>query len=134
MGDKIFMMLASAVVARNNCIHSKNDEWQNRWETRIENIVKQYMPSGSGFNDGVEFNMEVSDSNMLVFTTSFHHMDENGFYDGWTDHVIKVTPSFIGSGFDIKVSGRNKNDIKEYISETFANALTEEMGEWPDAV
>lgn len=44
-------------------------------------------------------------------------MNECGYYDGWTAHTITVTPSF--SGFNLLISGRDRNDIKAYIRDTF---------------
>ena len=89
--------------------------------------LNQYLPSGSGFDNGSTFNVEKSTSEKLVFNTSFHHMCEHGYYTRWTDHTVTVTPSFYG--LNIKVSGRNHNDIKDYIAECFDNILNESVGE-----
>ena len=89
--------------------------------------LNQYLPSGSGFDNGSTFNVEKSTSEKLVFNTSFHHMNSNGYYTQWTDHTVTVTPSFYG--LNIKVSGRNHNDIKDYIAECFDNILNESVGE-----
>jgi hypothetical protein len=50
-------------------------------------------------------------------------MNGDGYYDGWTDHTVIVTPTF--SGIDITVTGRDKNDIKNYIGEVFYDCLRE---------
>jgi hypothetical protein len=52
-------------------------------------------------------------------------MNDAGYYDGWTDHIVIVSPSF--DGIDIKISGRNRNDIKDYLHDVFHAALTEEV-------
>jgi len=52
-------------------------------------------------------------------------MDEHGYYDGWTEHKVIVTPHLTHE-FDLKVTGRDKNGIKDYIVETFDNALDSE--------
>jgi hypothetical protein len=52
-------------------------------------------------------------------------MNDTGYYDGWTEHTVTVTPSF--SGINIRVSGRNRNDIKDYIHETFSYALRSDV-------
>jgi hypothetical protein len=49
-------------------------------------------------------------------------MDEHGGYDGWTEHSIIVTPD-LASGFDLRVNGRDRRDIKEYLAEIFGYAL-----------
>lgn len=89
-------------------------------------ILQDALPSGSGFDSCTTINVEKSSNHKLVFDTSFHHMDDNGYYDGWTEHKVTVTPRFDGS-FDVHVSGRNKNDIKDYIAETFYNVLSEDF-------
>lgn len=48
-------------------------------------------------------------------------MNDAGMYDGWTEHVITILPSF--SGITISVSGSNRNDIKDYLAETFDYTL-----------
>ena len=59
--------------------------------------------------------------NKLVFCAPFHHMNSDGYYTEWTNHYITVIPTF--DGFDIAVSGSNKNDIKNYIADRFDIAL-----------
>lgn len=80
------------------------------------------LPSGSGLDSGVKFNWQLSKPNRLLFNTSFHHMDEHGGYDGWTDHAIVVTPRFL-DGYDVKVTGRNRNLIKDYLEELFSEVF-----------
>ena len=55
-------------------------------------------------------------------------MDAGGGYDGWTEHSVIVTPD-LATGFDLKVTGRDKRDIKEYLGELFYAALCEEIGD-----
>ena len=120
---KNYQELAVRLQAIENCIKSNNEEWQDRHEEVIEAIMNT-APSGSGFNAGTQFEQEISDSRKLVFKTAFHHSDQDGYYDGWTYHSIIITPAFVG--FEVKVTGRNKNDIKEYIADTFTEWLMEE--------
>ena len=89
-------------------------------------LVREYMPSGSGFDAGTELVIDVCDDSTLVFKTAFHHMDEHGGYDGWSEHKVKVTAEF--GGFDIYVGGRDRNQIKDYIADTFHYALNQEVG------
>jgi len=113
---RTYAALASAIQARQNCIASHNTEWEDRWGNLIASIMDD-APNGSGFDSGTELIDLSTTATKLVFTTAFHHMDENGMYDGWTEHTVTVTPAF--DGIDIRVSGRNRNDIKEYIAECF---------------
>lgn len=129
---KAYEELASLVVARRNCIDDKNLDWLDKHTERIQKIVKDYMPSGSGFDNGVKLNLDLSNENKLVFETSYHHMNEVGSYDGWTEHTITVTPSLAFS-YRLKISGRNRNNIKEHIGETFGQALDVEIPRTPAA-
>lgn len=105
------------------CAHFKDRDVQREqdiWDG-LESYVHKNCLSGSGFDDGTRLSA-TSTSKRLVFTTAFHHMDENGGYDGWTEHRVIVTPTF--QGFDIRVTGRDRNGIKDYIGETFHHWLS----------
>lgn len=120
--------IATAYIAHGNCEKSNlphHKEWKVMHAERIDSITKNQLPSGSGFDAGTTFDWVASRPERLVFHTSYHHMDEHGGYAGWTEHEVIVTPSLVG-GFDLKVTGRNRNDIKDYIAETFYDALRAE--------
>lgn len=123
----LYSELSSLTQARLNCQSKGNTEWFDRHEDRIEALVKEYMPSGSGFDHGTRLDMDKSHADKLVFTTAFHHMNESGMYDGWTEHTVVVTPS-MQHGFNLRISGRNRNDIKEYMYSTFRDALSFDVG------
>lgn len=114
--------LAHLVSAIGHC----DDEWRVKHTARLNALVREYMPSGAGFDDGTQLVLAKSSADKLVFVTSFHHMDEHGYYDGWTAHTVTVTPSFIGR-MNIEVSGRDRNRIKDYIAEVFYDALVKEI-------
>jgi hypothetical protein len=84
------------------------------------------MPHGSGFDNGTELDTKTSAREKLIFATSFHHMDDNGSYDGWTEHTVTVRPSLV-HGFGLTVSGRNVRGIKDHIAEAFESALSTEI-------
>lgn len=50
-------------------------------------------------------------------------MNDAGYYDGWTSYRVTVYPSFV-YGLDIRISGRDRNGIKELIRTRFHDALT----------
>ena len=85
--------------------------------------ISEKLPSGSGFDSGIKLVREKSDPEKLVFQADFHHMDSHGFYCGWSDHLVTVTPIF--GSVKIKVSGVNKRGIKEYIQQVFYNLNSE---------
>ena len=70
--------------------------------------------------------LEKSTPNLLVFNTAFHHMDDHGYYDQWTDHTIRVKPSLLHDT-ELTVSGKNHRMIKDYIADSFMCALEEEV-------
>jgi hypothetical protein len=62
-----------------------------------------------------------------VFTCSYHHMNSDGYYDGWTEHEIIAKPSLV-HGIDLEVKGRNRNEIKDYLHDTFYTCLNQILG------
>ena len=127
MARYLYSELASTVDAMHTCERKPEQygEWAQKHAERISALVHEHMPSGSGLDSGTQMDCEQSHAEKLIFTTSFHHMNDDGYYDGWTDHTITVTPSF--SGFNLRISGRNRNDIKEYIHDAFSMALQTEL-------
>ena len=82
-------------------------------------LAENWLPKGSGFDAGTRV-IECT-PNKFVFKADFHHMDENGYYDGWTEHTIRAVSTFNGN--EIKVTGKDRNMIKDFISETFNHIL-----------
>lgn len=120
----VYKAIAHTFEARANCIKSQNTEWQGKHEDKILDIVKECLPSGSGFDNGTTFDFDKSLPHRLVFNVSFHHMNDNGMYDGWTQHAVIVHPS-LAHDFKLDVTGRDRNEIKSYIHEVFSSALAE---------
>ena len=104
-----------------------NAQWGDIARTRLDQLVNM-LPSGSGIDCGTK--LVSASATKIVLECSFHHMDEHGYYDGWTEHRITVRPTF--DSIDISVSGRNRNDIKEYLHEVYALALSELIVETVD--
>lgn len=124
MSEKpLYTVLAHLVQARQNCINSGNAEWLAKHEERIVALVKEHMPSGSGIDSGVDIELDECTENKIVFYTSFHHMNDGGMYDGWTEHRITLLPSLV-FGYELKITGPNRNDIKEHLHEEFSHALS----------
>lgn len=123
--QKLYTRLSYAVQARLNCEKTGNGEWFDKHETTIEDLVKEHMPSGSGIDAGTKIDLDKSNGEKLVFTAGYHHMNDGGMYDGWTEHTIVVTPSF--DGINIKITGRDRNHIKEYLFDVYHTALNQEV-------
>ncbi len=94
----------------------------SKMEDRIKAIMEE-APSGSGFDSGTELD-DKSTPKKLIFNTGYHHMDEDGFYIGWTHHKVTITPGF--NGMDIKVTGEDYNAIKDYIADVFWNWVNDD--------
>jgi hypothetical protein len=109
--------LAGKFHAYLNCVKSNNLEWKEKHQDSIESMLEN-LPHGSGLDAGVKFDWDNSSPEKLIFTTSFHHMDDHGVYDGWTDHKVIVTPSFY-FGIRVNITGRDRNEIKEYLADLF---------------
>lgn len=123
---KVYQSIARKMNAITNCVKSGNTEWEVKHADHIEEIVKNQMPSGSGIDTGTKFDFAKSTENKLIFTFEYHHMNDSGMYDGWTNHVLTIKPS-LTFGFDMTISGSNRNQIKDYLYEVYRNALEEEV-------
>lgn len=144
MKAAFFSAVATALQAMRNCEKCRDSDTAappaiahfggmvREWADYLNDIVRKHAPDGSGFDHGTTLDMDRSTPDRLVFVTAFHHMNDGGFYDGWTDHTVTVTPSFIG-GYDIRISGRDRNGIKDFIAEAFASLAQcnpETLAEW----
>lgn len=108
-----------AALARDTAAQMPAHElWLARHLATIAALVKEYTPSGGGIDNGTIFDEEESTPEKLVFHVNFHHMNPNGYYDGWTQHVLTVRAS-LAHGFDLQISGRDRNQIKDYLGELY---------------
>ena len=120
--QNVAQTIAGLLHAMANCEQSGNAEWHTRHGMTLSTIVREYLPSGSGIDNGTSLDRSRSTPERLVFETAFHHMNEHGFYDGWTAHTVTVRAS-LAYGLDIRISGRNRNDIKDHLYDVFGAAL-----------
>ena len=126
MNNKLYRHFAGSLQAYQNCIKTGNKIWEDKHKEKLNELVKNEMPHGSGIDSGMALDLENSNPNKLIFTFEFHHMNENGMYDGWTDHKLIVTPDLYNK-FNLKITGRDKNYTKEYLYEIFHYALLQEI-------
>lgn len=106
-----------------SCKASENQEWAENHTENLDDICKKYLPIGSGLDCGVQLLIEESNIDRVVFSFGFHHLDD-GYYNGWTSHKLIVTPSF--NGFDMRITGKDKNEVKEYLYDLFHAVLSAE--------
>lgn len=119
--------LASALQARINCEQSGNTEWQQRHGERIAELMET-APSGSGIDTGTTLDDEKANPEKLSFYLSYHHMNDGGMYDGWTEHTVTARASLV-FGLDVRIGGRDRNDIKDYLGEVYQEWLASEAPE-----
>jgi hypothetical protein len=122
MKHSVLYMIASIISARAVNLARGNQERVDDWEEKLVQIIKDFLPHGSGVDNGVDIDLSYSNHNRVKLTCGFHHMTGNGYYDGWTQHSIILTPSFT-SQCDMKITGRDRNNIKEYLGQLFDNSL-----------
>lgn len=105
------------------------------WRDYLEAQVKEHAPSGSGFDSGTYLDYAKSTPAKLVFVTAFHHMNDAGFYVGWSHHTVVVTASLL-YGVDIQVTGRDRAGIKQFIAEQFGQLQSthpQNLATWREA-
>lgn len=134
---RTYQRIAQLIAARDNCQRTIDNNKQGTYKqldraiywhaehTAALDAIMQTAPHGSGFDSGTQLD-PASTPERLIFTTAFHHMDGGGMYAGWTEHRVTVKPS-LQYGFILTISGRDRNQIKDYIYDTFYNWLTGEV-------
>ena len=129
---KVVTVLARKIQASLSAEQNESTEWNERhWDAALA-VIDDYLPHGSGVDSGVDLEKDrnMKPDEKLVLSTSFHHMDEYGGYDKWTDHDIVITPS-LSYGFNLRVTGRDHRDIKEYLGSLFHDCLNQKIEKYP---
>ena len=129
--------IAHHATAWANCTESGNTHWQAIHERMVDYLVAHELPAGSGIDAGTQFEigqlLERSTTAIqnwrlprLTFTTAFHHMNEAGYYDGWTEHKVIVRADLL-MGYTLDITGRDRNQIKEYLADLYQAAFDREV-------
>lgn len=129
MKKPLYQILALTLEAIRNCEKSGNGDWEARHMDRLMSLVKDHMPSGSGIDDGTHLDLECTSPERLVLSAWYHHMDKWGGYDGWTEYTVTVKGS-LAFGITLKIGGRDRNGIKDYLYDVYHEALTQEVEEY----
>ena len=108
------------------CQARSNTVWLANCRESLTDIMREHAPSGSGIDSGTQFIESESTDEKLVFQTAFHHMDDNGFYCGWSHHKVIARPSFV-FGYSLRITGPNTRDIKDYLMDVFTHFLETEV-------
>lgn len=122
---------------------STTEEIEYDAEEQIETLVRNHLPHGSGFDSGFVFDFDESTlepSECLKLTFAYHHMNENGYYCGWSYWTLTITPSLaMGYNFEIKADSDltliddedlDPDGFKEYADDTIAHCLDTQVPEY----
>ena len=123
MKEELYKKIAHAIGAKENCRKSGNNEWYDKWDDKIEEYEKS-LPSGSGIDAGTRIDLAKSTKEKLYLNFGYHFMNEAGYYDGWEDYKVIITPS-LRFGYNMRFVGKDRDGIKEYFYQVFDSALTE---------
>ena len=127
--DKIYKRLAKMANSRLRCLNStKFPQEIENYENEINNIMKNVLPHGSGIDNGCSFNFEKSRNNRLVINSAYHCMNENGYYDGWVDFIVVLTPS-LEMDYELQIKGNfgKYSHVKDYLYQIFGDSFDQEV-------
>lgn len=128
---KVYERIASLIVAIQNCEKpgfNGHPDYPQKHIDALQCIARECLPSGSGFDRGCSVDIDASSAVCIAVNTAFHHMDDNGYYCGWTDHVVRIR-AHLAFGFTVSISGRNFRGIKDYMSDVFYHVMQSECVE-----
>jgi hypothetical protein len=109
-------------LAIDNCERTDNHVWLAKHRASLFALCK-LLPSGSGIDNGTKLvRVRTTPGDELIeLQAGFHHMNDQGSYNGWTEHTIRIRPSF--SGLNITISGPDRNEIKEYLHDVYFHVM-----------
>lgn len=114
--------LAICTRARRTC----NPDWSAAHQERIDHVLGKWLPHGSGFDQTPELAEDATKPGVVVLKVPYHHMNEHGFYDGWSVYTVRACATF--DGHDVRVTGGRKAE-HDYIAEQYRHALFEPRDE-----
>lgn len=125
--------IGKEVEAMENCTKRGKTDCIDDHQEKIEKIIKEFLPSGSGIDYGTTIDYKRTTQNRIVLTSAYHVMDENGYYAGIIDYRVIITAS-LAWGFDLNIVGNfasNKDayGIKDYLFDLYIYKLSEEYEE-----
>jgi hypothetical protein len=121
---KLYKELSSRIDQYNRCIETGNSLWQEKTREALKELTA-LLPHGSGI-ESTSIDLEKSNGEKIVIVFSYHFMNDAGFYDGYGDFILTVKPS-LQFDFILNISGKDRNQIKDYFYDMFQCALSEEI-------
>lgn len=126
---KIIEELASRIDAYERCSVAPFNSFKGAeiHKRVIDDIVDNFLPHGSGIDGTNEILFDECKRDKIVIAGSYHAMNDAGYYDGWYDFKIKVTPHFHGIDVDIVGNFGKYGFCKDSIADQFYYALNREI-------
>ena len=97
---------------------SDHTDWAAFHEEKLAKLCRDHLPRGIGVF-GVS--VAATTDTKAVFYCLYRHTDKHGYFVCNTAYRIVVRPTF--TGLAIRVLGRNKYNVKEYLADQFRDAL-----------
>ena len=122
---KIFILIAqySEWMEHRKAAGSYDEKYEDVTDAALAYAMAE-SPSGSGIDSGIK--LVSSSKQKMVFSVPFHHMDQNGYYDGWSEYTVVVKPELSETGFDMLIKGRDRDLTKSYLFDLFYEWLQSE--------
>jgi len=100
---------------------------QKNWAKRSKelSLLQELLPNGNGIRgqEGLAVILLESTEKRIVIGTIYWHPKDRY---GWTAHQVVITPSFEGE-INIRITGKNENNVKKYLHDIFREALMNEI-------
>lgn len=87
-------------------------------------LLQELLPIGNGIEKECVILLK-STEKRIVIDTAYWHPNDSYETSRWTDHQIVITPSFEGE-INIRITGKNENNVKDYLHHIFHEALMKE--------
>lgn len=121
----IYNTIAHLLIQIDNCKKSGNTLCEARAMFNLERLVNRLGYTSMVMDFKLVSTVEhLSKKQKLAFTFTFMHMDENGYRDGYTYHLLTVKPCLM-FGVSLSINGRDRRGFKEYLYEAFQSANSE---------
>ena len=88
------------------------------------------LPRGSGFDAGCTVDDYRCNDGRIVIVTSFHHMNENGYYCGWTNWTVTIQPGFDGPTVTVRERTTKWRSAPRRMVEGMADYIGEVFHSW----
>lgn len=107
-----------------------NEDARDNRNDLLDEIEREYLPSGSGFDSGCKIRRDGSGENEIRITFSYHVMNDAGYYTRWIHSEAVVKPLLTTSIYEIKLknaSSFRKDMVDDYVLDSLYDALGQNM-------